>query len=484
MRKPEDSAAALAAIPETKNNSERLIGGKKTGSASNETPQHYSSENEKMNYSAGNSAENVPAIDSKPGDEIMVELPVKIENKAARLALSWTITVLVVLVTLFFAYRFFYAPKTSADPAAASTDSETSGAAIKLSPEQMHNVAVEVVQKRLVSGEVKSPGKIAFNSNQVSPVLPQFSGRLIKLSAETGDNVRAGQVLGTIETPDIVQPQADYQQAIANERTAETTLEHATRVRERDERLAKVEAIPLHELQDAQVDEKHAREDLGRAQQAINADRIKLQTLHFGDADIKTLEAGGKVLSREVSLVAPISGTVIDRKAGLGQVVQPGGDALFQIANLSNVWVNAEVYEDQLAKLRVGLPISVETSAYPNEHFAARVDQIGNVFDPDKRTVAVRCVLPNQSGKLKPGMFVTVSLNGVSNQEAITVPATAIVTEGEKRAVFVEEELGRYSKREVTVGDEQEGNVVIKSGLKEGEKIVTKGGLLIAVEGN
>ncbi len=427
----------------------------------------------------------VMAAETVPIDEIVVvKSPAKPENKAARRALSLTISSLVVLLTVIFAYRFFYAAKTPAETTAANPDRRTSGAAISLSPEQTRNIAVEIVQKRFVAGQVKSPGKVAFNSSQISSVLPQFSGRLTKLAAEVGQKVRAGQILGMIETPDIVQPQADFQQSLANERTVQTTLEHAVFNRERDERLAKVEAIPLRELQDAQVDEKHAREDLGRARQTIAAARSKLQSLHFADADIKTLESGGRVLSREVPLVAPIGGTIIERKAGLGQVVQPGGDALLQIADLSNVWVNAEVYEDRLARLRVGLPASVETPAYPNERFSARVDQIGSVVDADKRTVAVRCVLPNSGGKLKPGMFVNVSLGGVSNQEAVTVPATAVVTEGDKRAIFVETEPNHYEKREVTVGDEQEGTIIVKSGLKEGERVVVKGGLLVAAEGN
>jgi membrane fusion protein, heavy metal efflux system len=417
-------------------------------------------------------------------EKIIIEPPQKPQNKAARRALSLTISALVVVLTLVFGYRLLYAPKTSAETTTAKSDASNGGAAISLSPEQTHNIAVEVVQKRFVAGEVKSPGKVAFNSNQISPVLPQFAGRLVKLTAEVGNTVRAGEVLGMIETPDIVQPQADYQQALANKRTVETTLEHAAHTRERDERLAKVEAIPLREFQDAQTDEKHAREDLGRAEQAINAAHSKLQSLHFSDADIKTLEAGGKVLNREVPLVAPIGGTITDRKAGLGQIVQPGSDALFQIANLSNVWVNAEVYEDQLAKLRVGLPVSVETAAYPGARFTARVEQIGSTVDPDKHTVAVRGVLPNPAGKLKPGMFVTVSLGGVSNLEAVTVPATAIVTEGDKRAVFIETAPNHYEKREIAVGDEQEGAVIVKSGLKEGERVVTKGSLLVAVAGN
>lgn len=416
-------------------------------------------------------------------DDVAEQVAVVPKKNTNRRSLSWVITASAVLLTLAFAYRFLSVPKAAADTTPPNSGSQTSKT-IQLTFDQMSNLAVEIVQKRAVAGEVKSPGKVAFNGNQISPVLTQFSGRLIKLSGEVGQNVHVGQILGSVETPDIVQPQSDYQQSLANERTAETSLLNLTRTRERAERLAKVEAIPVREMQQAQVDEKHARDDLERSQQAITAARSRLQSLHFSDTEIKTLEVGRNVLRREVPLLAPIAGTIIERKAGVGQIVQPGGDPLFQIANLSSVWVNAEIYEEQLSRLRIGLPATVETPAYPNEHFSARVDQIGSVVDVDKRTVAVRCVLSNATGKLKPGMFVNVTLGGVSNQDAITVPATAVVTEGDKRVVYVETEAGHYEKREVTTGEEQQRDtIVIKSGLKEGEKVVVKGGLLVAAEG-
>lgn len=416
-------------------------------------------------------------------DEYISDEPaVKPRSLTGRRTLGWVVTAFVLLLTLAFAYRFLSEPKAAAESSPPAPDAQTTLGAISLTPEQRSNISVEIVQKHTVAGELKSPGKVAFNGSQMSPVLTQFNGRLTKLVAEVGQSVHAGQILGEVETPEIVQPQSDYQQSLANGRTTETSLLNLTRTRERAERLVKVEAIPLRELQQAQVDEKHAREDLDRAKQATAAARSRLESLRFGDAEINTLEGGKNVLRREVPLIAPIGGTIIERKAGVGQVVQSGGDPLFQIANLSTVWVNAEIYEDQLSRLRLGLPAMVETPAYPNEHFSARIDQIGSIVDADKRTVAVRCVLPNAGGKLKPGMFVDVSLGGVSNLDAITVPTTAVVTEGDKRVVYVESSPGRYEKREVTLGNEQGGAIVVKTGLKEGEKVVVKGGLLVAAE--
>ena len=162
-------------------------------------------------------------------------------------------------------------------------------------------------------------------------------------------------------------------------------------------------------------------------------------------------------------------------------MVQPGsGDPLFTIADLSSVWVNADVYEDQLAYIKQGVSVTIRTPAYPNERFDASVDQIGSTLDPDKHTVAVRCVVPNAHGRLKPGMFATIVLRAAATETAITVPSSAVVVEGDHRSVFIEDSPGKYIKRSVEIGTEIDGVVVIRSGLKQGERVVVRGSLLIS----
>jgi len=162
-------------------------------------------------------------------------------------------------------------------------------------------------------------------------------------------------------------------------------------------------------------------------------------------------------------------------------VVQPGaGDPLFMIADLSSVWVTADVYEDQLTYIRVGATVKIKTPAYRDETFAARVDQIGATLDPDKHTVAVRCVVSNAGRRLKPGMFANVILASATTQTVITVPSSAVIAEGDQRSVFVEESPGQYVKRAVEAGNEISGSLIIRSGLKEGERVVVRGGLLMS----
>jgi len=328
---------------------------------------------------------------------------------------------------------------------------------------------------------ITAPGKVAFNGNKVTPVFSQFSGRIVKLAAEVGTPLRIGQVIGTIDTPDIVSMQGDYLQALSTVRSAQTTLDLAKRTGERTSRLAAAEAVPQRDLQQAVADESRAADDLQRAEAALAAARGRLQSAGIKEAEIARLGSEPRAVNRLVTLVAPIAGTITERKAGAGQVVQAGsGDALFMIADLSTVWVNADVYEDQLANIHMGGPVKITAQAYPGEVFAARVDQIGSTLDPDKHTVAVRCVVPNHKQRLKPGMFATVILGSDVPQDVITVPASAVVVEGEERAIFIEEGPGNYVKRAVETGSEVGGSVIIRAGLKEGERVVVHGGLLLS----
>jgi len=159
-----------------------------------------------------------------------------------------------------------------------SSDSQGSPSVITLAANQRSSIAVEVVQQHTLRGDVTTPGKVAFNGNKVTPVFSQFSGRIVRLEAEIGSTLRAGQVLGVIDTPDIVGMQSDYLQALTAERSAQTTLELAKRTRERTERLAAAEAVPQRDLQQARADESRAADDLQRAHSTVVAAQGRLQS--------------------------------------------------------------------------------------------------------------------------------------------------------------------------------------------------------------
>lgn len=415
------------------------------------------------------------------------------EQNNVRKRIFWSAGVLALAVAALIGFGF-----TNKSSGGATADAAAKAPAptdeITLDPEQRQNVATDVVKVGDLPLRTSVPGRVDFNENRVTPLFAQFAGRVVRLDAEAGTAVKEGQVLGMLDSSDIVgiqsdyqRAQADHQQALVAERTAKTSLDLAVRVRERAARLAAVEAIPQRELQETEASEAHAREDLQRAQAAIAAAQSavaathgKLQVAGFADRDIERLGAGGpSTITRLVPITAPVSGTVVERKVGVGQVVQAGGDALFRIADLSTVWVNADVYEDQLASVRSGTKVTIQTPAYFNEKFAARVERVAAVVDPDKRTVAVRCVIPNGDGRLKPGMFATIVLDSGTVQKALIVPASAVVAAGPRRAAFVEKAAGTYQEKVIETGEEIAGSVVVKSGLREGERVVVQGSILL-----
>jgi membrane fusion protein, heavy metal efflux system len=352
---------------------------------------------------------------------------------------------------------------------------------VKLAPEQRSSVISTSVARGDVPVRASVPGRIEFNANRVTAVFAQFSGRVVQLDVEVGTSVREGQTLAMLDSSDVVGIQADYQEALAAVRAARTSHDQSVRTRDRAKRLADAEAIPVRELQEAQVSESRAAEDLRQAATKLAAARGRLQIAGFTEEDIERLERRGALsIGRLVALKAPVAGTITERHVGLGQVVQVGGDALLKIADLSSVWVTADVYEDQVAAIRPGAKVTIQTPAYPDETFTASVDRIAATLDPEKRTLAVRCVMPNGDGRLKPGMFAIVALQSGTIQRALLVPASAIVATGNRRNVFVENQPALYQPRDVETGDEISGWVVVRSGLREGERVVTQGSVLLS----
>jgi len=177
---------------------------------------------------------------------------------------------------------------------------------------------------------------------------------------------------------------------------------------------------------------------------------------------------------------APIAGTIVDRKIGPGQYVKPDmPDPLFMISDLTTLWVLVDVFESDVAAIHLNMPVEVAVSAYPNRMFPARISFISPTVDPTTRTVRVRCLVPNPNGLLKPDMFATIKIASAGQQDVPIVPASAVVVEGNDSLVFVVDGTGRFRRRNVQVGREVEGGLIVDSGLQPGEVIATRGALLL-----
>lgn len=185
-------------------------------------------------------------------------------------------------------------------------------------------------------------------------------------------------------------------------------------------------------------------------------------------------------ISSKVAIYAPVSGTVIERHVTIGEVVEPA-KPLFTIANLSNLWVIADIPENDVSKVNKGQRVGVVASAYPDKEFTGSVTYISDTVDPATRTVKIRAEVENPKGILKPEMFATVKI-GTGKVDALAIPETAVQREGDKTIVFVAKGENSFEKREVTFGPEIDGFHQVLSGLKKGEQIVTKGAFTLKSE--
>jgi cobalt-zinc-cadmium efflux system membrane fusion protein len=343
--------------------------------------------------------------------------------------------------------------------------------------EQLKNLTIEPVVARDFIVDRESTGKIGFNEDLLTPVFPAYAGRVVEVLAKKGAVVTKGQPLLTLESPDYVAAQNDLTTARADVEKAVINLEAARIAAERSRKLFAQDAISKKDLQSSESGLALAQGELHRSQAALTVAESRLTLFGKTPADISKLKAG---LDRTLTIFAPIAGTVVDRQVGVGQIIRPDAPTpVFQISDLSVLWAQADVFESDLANIRLGAPAEIRVETYPNRVFKARLSFINPTVDPATRTVHVRIVIDNAEGLLKPDMFARVKIIAAARQSVPVIPTAAIVARGEKAVVLIEEVPGRFRKRQVEIGDEANGKVVVNSGLKVGERIVTKGAILL-----
>ena len=342
---------------------------------------------------------------------------------------------------------------------------------------QLKNLTIEPVAARDFTIDREVTGKVGFNENRLTPVFPAYSGRVVESLVSKGQVVRKGQPLLVIESPDYVAAQTDLTTTRADVDKAAVNLKTAEVNAERSRRLFAKEAISKKDLQSSEAALALAQAELQRAQAGLTVAQSKLELFGKTAGDISKLQAGA---DRRVTIAAPISGTVVDRQVGLGQILNPDAPTpLFQISNLSDLWAQGDVFESDLANIRLGARAEISVESYPNRIFPARVSFINPTVDPVTRTIHVRCEVRNSGGLLKPDMFAKMKIIAAARQSVPVIPSSAVVARGENSFVLVEEAPGRFRKRRVEIGHEVDGSVMINSGLKAGERIVTKGAVLL-----
>jgi len=312
-----------------------------------------------------------------------------------------------------------------------------------------------VVQKEILSTLVL-PAVVEADPARLVKVLPPLSGRITQLRVQLGQPVESGQPLAILESSDLRTAYADYDRA-------KLVLALATKTRDRVRGLGKVGGIAEKEIQQAETDFLTADAEFQRAEARLNQIGAAADTANT---------------SRVLTISSPISGSVIDLAVAPGAFWNDPNAPLMTIADLTTVWVTANVPEKDIALVAKDQRVEVTFAAYPGEVFEGRVLFISQVLDPDTRRAKVRIAFPNPEDRLKPAMFANVTFFTPA-QTTLVVPTSAIVLKKDSNRVFVETAPWILEPRQVKTGFQQGDQIVIQEGLKAGERIVAKGGVLL-----
>jgi Cu(I)/Ag(I) efflux system membrane fusion protein len=313
------------------------------------------------------------------------------------------------------------------------------------SRQQLIGLKTAPVEHGAVGGNWRTLGKIAVDETRVRHINVKFSGFVEQVFVDfVGKPVAKGQPLFTIYSPDLVAAQEEYLLALKT-RTALSSSGSAS----------------------------------GNGDDLVAAARRKLQLWDIPAADIERVEKTGQV-QKSMALRSPISGVVVKKDVVDGMQLAAGAMP-YEIVDLSSVWVLADVYESELAHVKVGMPATLTLKAYPLQPFKGRVAFIDPMLDPKTRTVKVRLAFANATGELKPEMFGEVVLQSAP-REALRIPADAIINSGTKTVVFVALGAGKFQPREVKVGDSDGQFAEVVEGLSASEQVVTRANFLVDSE--
>lgn len=328
--------------------------------------------------------------------------------------------------------------------------------------DQMSHVQVVTVEPSKLMRNLRLTGSVAFNAFKTTPVITQVGGPVSRILVVPGEHVREGQPLLEVSSP-------DYSQLLAGYLKARDTLRVATENYKRAEDLYAHHAIAQRDLLQAESDQIQAQADRNAAEQGMTVLGIK---------DPDSLAKQPSAFS-QIPLLAPMAGEVVERLVAPGQVIQAGATQAFTISDTRTVWVLANVYQADLANVRTGDTVTVQTDAYPNT-FHGKISYISPALDPNTRTLQARIVVDNPGDKLKRDMYVTVTVTAGTIRNALAVPDAAILRNDENEPfVYVESPPGQFGRRQVQIGQSETGKTQVLSGLSTGEKVVADGSLFL-----
>lgn len=339
-----------------------------------------------------------------------------------------------------------------------STPASDTGAKDKvcISDSMMKMITIDTAQYRNVSNELKLSGEVSFDDNKVVKVFPFSSGQVQSVNVSVGDYVKAGQVIATIKSADIAGNYADLSSASADIAIAKRQMDNA-------EHLFKNGISSEKEYMEAKENYDKAVANSAKIQEQIN------------------INGGGRTSANGTYVVtAPKNGYVVERTINPGQFIRnDNGQNLFTIGDTKDVWIWANVYESDIAKVKEGYTADVTTLSYPDSVFVGKVDKVSQVLDPVTKVMKIKVVLPNEGGALKPEMFANVTITNKEGENAMSIPASSIVTENGKSYVVLYHDKCDLEVKEIKVMKVLGKIAFINSGINEGDKVISTNQLLL-----
>jgi cobalt-zinc-cadmium efflux system membrane fusion protein len=341
------------------------------------------------------------------------------------------------------------------------------------------SLTIEPVTERVFRAERATEGKIAVNEDSSTPIFSPYAGRVTKLIVKPSDRVERGQPLFVVEATDTVQGLNDFVAALGALNSARSKLNLAEIVEKRANDLYAGKAVPLKDWQQSQNDLTTAQNDVRSAETALEAARNRLRILGRSEEQISAFQQTRQITA-DTPIPSPIGGTVVQRKVGPGQFISnAASDPVFVIGDLSTVWLLAFVRETEASGVAVGQELTFSLLALPGSQFKARIDYVAAAIDPATRRLLVRATIDNKDGVFKPEMFANVTIYSGGDRPSVGVPKLALIYEGERVRLWVAHDDKSIELRNVQTGLTNGDLVEIRTNLKAGEKIVTRGSLFI-----
>lgn len=330
-------------------------------------------------------------------------------------------------------------------------------------PDQMSHVEVVPVQKNNLPRQLRLTGSVTYNAFKTTPVFSPIGGPVHEILVAPGETVSAGQPLLTVNSP-------DYSAARSAYLKARDAFFLADRVYTRSQDLYAHGAIAEADLQQAESSRSQAQADLQASEDLLRALGIK---------DPEAMIKNPPKTTLQIPLPAPVSGEVVERLVGPGQLLQAGATQVFTISDMTTVWVLVNVYQSDVGYVRVGDAVDITTDTYPRV-FHGRISYVAPALDPNTRTLQARIVTGNPNKILKKDMYVTAMLEAGVIRDALTVPDAAVLRDTENMP-FVYAETGRnqFARRLVKIGASQGGRTQITDGLKADERVIGDGSLFL-----